>query len=495
MANSIHINNPLEGNKHDSSPTTIKFGENKLEENKRREWLKYKKPHVYNKVIQFNDKLARGEGVPIIQFQYNYECNFKCEHCSIEKFQMTRKEEKESGRRYFNMDDVRELSKQADEMGISTFVITGGEPLIFRDFDELVEAIDPNKFWIVSDTNGWNLDDERAKHLKEIGVDKIQLSLDGVDATTHDQFRRQAGSWERVMRAIEACKKNDLHVILSTVVWKSRAQSEEFLQYLELAKKLGVGTYVSYAKPVGAYEGRYDQMVTAEDEAYLKELEKKYDVFTHLTPSYGMDIGCIAVKRILPITRYGDVMPCPYIHVSLGNFFEESLKEIIDRGLNLNWFNPKVKMPCVCGVDRSFIDQVVVPSYGDVQVPVHYTEIFSAEDYVNPEKEKTLGLGCNTGGCSCGSNTKSGNSNNKDQIIETIETKDGVIPITWAPPEDTRYKHKLEGEPEYIKDQSKPLKLWDAPSNIKDREGKLHYQRKGNAKANQNAGHIINSAE
>jgi MoaA/NifB/PqqE/SkfB family radical SAM enzyme len=475
MADSKLANKPLGSNS--LNPTPIKFGNNKFEENQRRNWLKHKKPHVYNKVIQFNDKLARGEGIPIIQFQYNYECNFKCQHCSIEKFQMSRKEELVSGRRYFKIEDVKELSRQADEMSLSTFVITGGEPLIFKDFDDLTKAIDPDKFWIVSDTNGWYLDDEKARHLKDIGVDKIQLSLDGVDAATHDNFRRQSGSWERCINAIKACQKVDLHVILSTVVWKDRVRSAEFIEFLKLAKRYGVGTYVTYAKPVGAYEGRYDQMLTANDEAYMRELEAKYDVFTHLTPSYGMDIGCIAVKRILPITRYGDVLPCPYIHASLGNFFEEPLKDIVNRGLNLNWFNPKVKMPCICGVDRSFIDQVVVPTYGDVRVPVHYTKIFKAEDYVDPGKERTLRGVCleNTGA----STHAEVDTKEKTEEIETIQTKDGVIPITWAPPLDTRYTHKLEGEPDYVKDGKQNVKLWDAPSNIKDREGKLHYQRKG----------------
>lgn len=91
----------------ESSPEIIKFGESKFEEEKRREWLKSTKPRVYEKVLRFNDKLAKGEGVPIIQFQYNYACNFKCKHCSIEKFQISRKEELESGRRYFKIDDVK----------------------------------------------------------------------------------------------------------------------------------------------------------------------------------------------------------------------------------------------------------------------------------------------------------------------------------------------------------------------------------------------------
>jgi MoaA/NifB/PqqE/SkfB family radical SAM enzyme len=442
----------------------VKFGVTKFEENKRRDFLKHHKPKVYEKVMRFNDKLARGEGVPIIQFQYNYQCNLRCRHCSIEKFQMKRKDERESGRRYFLMDDVRELSRQADEMGLSTIVITGGEPLSFKDFDELVAAIDPEKFWIVSDTNGWFLDDERARHLKSIGVDKIQLSLDGADPETHDSFRRQPGSWQRAINAVKACQKAGLHIILSTVVWKDRPDSKEFHDFLEMAKELGVGTYVTYAKPTGAFEGRYDQLVTPEDTDYIRMLEQKYDVFTHMTPSYGMDIGCIAVKRILPITRYGDVLPCPYIPISLGNFFEESLKEIVDRGLNLKWFDPKVKMPCICGEDRYFIDMVMSKTWGDVKVPVRYSEIFTASDYVHPEKEKSLfesGLAPDT-------NESADAVASKDEI-EMIMTADGMVPITWAPPEDTRYPHQLDGTPEVPRNVQGHPEIWDAPSNRRER--------------------------
>ncbi len=352
-------------------------------ESNRRNWLRDHKPRVYEKVIRFKEKLNRGESIAIIQFQYNYQCNFHCEHCAIERFQVSPVREKEIGRRFFTLDDVKELSRQADELGLANFVITGGEPLTFQDFDQLVEAIDPAKFYLVSDTNGWFLDEERACHLKEIGLDKIQLSLDGLDAAQHDAFRRKPGSHARVMRAIDACQKAGLHVILSTVVWKDRIRSQEFIDFLEFAKKKGVGTYVSYAKPVGAYEGRFDVMIDEDDLAYMEELEKKYDVFTHLTPSYGLDMGCIAVKRMISVTRYGDILPCPYTHVSLGNFFQEPLKDIIERGMKIKWFDPRYKHSCLCGVrNHPFINAVTKKTYNR-PVPVPYHEVFSDEDYSN----------------------------------------------------------------------------------------------------------------
>ena len=49
--------------------------------------LKEEKPYVYEKMIRLEEKYKRGESIGIIQFQYNYQCNLTCEHCSIKRFQ------------------------------------------------------------------------------------------------------------------------------------------------------------------------------------------------------------------------------------------------------------------------------------------------------------------------------------------------------------------------------------------------------------------------
>ncbi|MBE6384173.1 MAG: radical SAM protein [Lentisphaerae bacterium] len=324
--------------------------------------------------MKFSEKIANNESIAIIQFQYNYVCNFRCQHCSVKHFQG-----KKEGRS-FTLADVRELSRQADELGLANIVITGGEPLVFKDFDQLVEAIDPQKFYITSDTNGWFLDAERAKHLKAIGVDKIQLSLDSLNAAEHDEFRNAPGSHARALRAIDAALDAGLNIILSTVVTHQRVRSDEFIEYLEFAKSKGVGTFVTYAKPVGAWEGNFDALVTRDDMKYVAALADKYNVFTHLTPSYGLDLGCIAVKRMISITQYGDVMPCPYMQTSIGNIFEEPLKDIIERGMNIKWFGKHVST-CLVAESRPFIDKYLVPTYGK-KLPVKWDEIYGPDDMI-----------------------------------------------------------------------------------------------------------------
>jgi MoaA/NifB/PqqE/SkfB family radical SAM enzyme len=276
---------------------------------------------------------------------------------------------------------VRELSRQADEMGLAHIVITGGEPLVFPDFDDIVKAINPQKFYITSDTNGWFLDEKKARHLKKIGVDKIQLSLDSLDAKEHDEFRRKPGSHERAVKAIDASLNAGLNIIIATVVTKQRIRSDEFVEFLEFAKKKGIGTFVTYAKPVGDWEGNYDVLVSKDDMDYMRGLEKKYDVFTHLTPSYGLDLGCIAVKRMVSLTKYGDVMPCPYIHVSLGNFFEEPLKDIIERGMKIRFFGRHVGT-CLIAEDREFINEYEAKRIYGRPLPVPYGDVFGSNDLI-----------------------------------------------------------------------------------------------------------------
>ncbi len=350
----------------------------KPQEQEKRNKLKAEKPRVYEKIMQYKEKAAKGESIAIIQFQYRYPCNYTCEHCSIKRFQLLKKEDVQ--RRAFTISDVRELFRQADEMGLANMTITGGEPLMFPDFDKLVEAIGPDRFYIACDTNGWLLNKGWAKRLKSIGVDKIQPSLDSFYENEHDEFRQKKGSYKRVMKAIDLCLEAGLNVMLQTVLTKHRASSKEFFELLEFAKAKSVGLYVCYAKPVGAYEGNMSCLITQEDADKVREYEKNYNVFTHMTPTYELNLGCITVKRMVSVTRYGDIMPCPYIHVSLGNFFQESLKNIIERGMRIKWFR-EYHQECIMGENAEFI-KLITDKIKGRPLPISYQEVFKPEDFI-----------------------------------------------------------------------------------------------------------------
>jgi MoaA/NifB/PqqE/SkfB family radical SAM enzyme len=111
----------------------------------------------------------------------------------------------------------------------------------------------------------------------------------------------------------------------------------------------------------------------------MEELEKQYKVFTHLTPAYGLDMGCIAVKGMFSVTQYGDVLPCPYIHISIGNIFEEPLKDIIKRGLDIKYFGEHVDT-CLIAEDRAFIKKYIEGRVYNKPLQVPSKDVFTDED-------------------------------------------------------------------------------------------------------------------
>lgn len=342
-------------------------------EQKRRAYLKETKPRVFEKVSQFTEKYNRGESIALIQLQYSYRCNMLCEHCSIKSYQKNA-----AGKKSLTPSDVAELARQADELGLARFVISGGEPTTFPDIDELVAAIDPKRFFINCDSNGYLLA-EKAKHLKDIGIDRIQLSIDSLNPEEHDEFRHKPGAWKRAMEGIEECQKVGLPLYIQTVVTKQRLYSEEFENFVQFFNNKGLGVFISFAKPVGAYAGHYESMIDVYDLAYEREMEKKYHLFTHLTPGYGIEMGCVGVKGFISVTQYGDVQPCPYFHCSIGNIFETPLSEILKTGMSIKYFGEHYD-ECFLAENVEWVKKYIEgPIYGK-PVPVSYREIFSEED-------------------------------------------------------------------------------------------------------------------
>lgn len=352
------------------------------EELRKRNDLAVRKPYVAAKLARIADMEERGEISPIIRLEKSYLCNFQCTHCSAEYY-MDRHLQKViqivDERQKMDLEDVRRISREADEAGLARFVITGGEPLVMKDFDAVVAAIDPDKHYIITDTNGWFLDEARARHLKSIGVEKVQLSLDSFVESAHDEFRNKKGSYKRVMRAVDASLDAGLNLILSTVLVKGRARAKEFEDMCRFATDRGIGLYVSYAKPTGSCSDHPEFVIDKEDADIVRDLERRYKVFTHMTPSYGSFKGCITTKGIITVTSTMEITPCPYIDMSIGNLRTTPLKEILARGMANPWMGP-YRPDCIIGEDPQFIALHAEKTRGAKLLPVPYGKGFGDHD-------------------------------------------------------------------------------------------------------------------
>ena len=255
------------------------------------------------------------------------------------------------------VEDIADISQQADALGFGQFVISGGEPLMYPDFDDIVKAIDPHKFWITTDSNGWYLNLFEALHIKEVGVDKVQLSIDSVEFGKHDQFRQKPGAYKRALDAIANCKEAGLKVLIQTVVDKQRVHKAELIEFIKYFNGMDLPVCILYAKPVGGWKGHPEVMLDQNDIDFVESLAETHNVFSHLTKSYNWAGGCIAMKRMINITKYGDVNPCPVMQeYSIGNVFDEPLADIVSRGdKQFSVCNPT----CPMATDMEFINGLI----------------------------------------------------------------------------------------------------------------------------------------
>lgn len=344
---------------------------NEIEQAKR-EKIKREKPLVYEKMLQIVDREKRGELVCRIDIGYNYACNLKCLHCMADKFE--RKE------RSLTIEDLHNIAEQADALGWCQFNISGGEPLILKNFDEVLLALMPDKFHIGISTNGYFLTPKKAKHLKEIGLDKVMISIDSIDPKLHNENRDDQEAYEKAIAAIWAAKEADLDVILQTVITHDNCQTQATIDLAKFASKHGFSVDLIVAKPLGEWEGRYDVLITPSDAKFLRKLHEQYpavrrDVF----PSYGRGGGCGVFRKCFHISQWGDVFACVFLHISLGNIFKDTLKTIVERSLKIKPLQ-KNQALCRAGEDRKFIEKYCTRFYNKPK-PVFHTEIFDKEDY------------------------------------------------------------------------------------------------------------------
>ena len=103
---------------------------------------------------------------------------------------------------------------------------------------------------VVLATNGTLLTPELVEKLKEAGVQRLSISIDGATANTHNEFRGMPGAFERTLAGIEILRKADFPFQINTTI--SRRNLEEIPKTFELAKELGAVAYhVFFLVPTG----------------------------------------------------------------------------------------------------------------------------------------------------------------------------------------------------------------------------------------------------
>ncbi|MDP3041326.1 MAG: radical SAM protein, partial [Candidatus Omnitrophota bacterium] len=96
---------------------------------------------------------------------------------------------------------IKSLAELTDKKIILDLI--GGEPLMRSDISDLIKTSSSYGLTTTLCTNGYLLDMEMVKLLYDSGLNRLSISLDSLNEQTHDTIRGKAGSYSRVMRALE----------------------------------------------------------------------------------------------------------------------------------------------------------------------------------------------------------------------------------------------------------------------------------------------------
>lgn len=164
-------------------------------------------------------------------FELTDLCNFSCVHCF--------RTEAKGAPRYLDKTVIdRVLDQAAAYNGLDLVALTGGEPTLHPEFVDIVATIANRGHDLTFISNASRIDATLDAILPYLGaVRSVAFSLDGGDATTHDQIRRRPGSFRQVVGAITRCRNEGLEVHVNSVV--TRANADELEAIVALAARLG----------------------------------------------------------------------------------------------------------------------------------------------------------------------------------------------------------------------------------------------------------------
>jgi radical SAM protein with 4Fe4S-binding SPASM domain len=226
-------------------------------------------------------------------------------------------------------------------------------------------------------TNGTLLTKENVKRLKQTGVHYVEVSIDGATASTHDAFRGVQGAFEKAVTGIRNAVEEDLCACIASTATKSNLA--EFPAIIDLAEEIHAErfTYFNFI-PTGRGKAHYEEDLSAEEREtlmrYLLNRMSKGCKTTILTtapqlarvalqcqgpagtgevmmPMAHMQTakvsrkavpladfigGCGAGRLYCSLSPQGDVHPCVFLPVNVGNLKTEKFGDV---WLNSELFN------------------------------------------------------------------------------------------------------------------------------------------------------------
>ncbi len=157
----------------------------------------------------------------------NFDCNLACDYCCVRSSPQTE-------RRALGVDRVRQLAAEAVAAGVSELILTGGEPFLLPDIDEVVAACTAQLPTTLL-TNGMLFKGNRLERLRRMDRQRLtlQISIDSATPEIHDSHRGKR-SWERAVDGIRIAHEEGFRVkVAATLPAEQMHELEPFHDFLD----------------------------------------------------------------------------------------------------------------------------------------------------------------------------------------------------------------------------------------------------------------------
>jgi MoaA/NifB/PqqE/SkfB family radical SAM enzyme len=260
-----------------------------------------------------------------------------------------------AGEKELDTDSFRRIIGEFARLGTPGLGFTGGEPMLREDIYDLLACTRQHRMITHLNTNGYFVDDTAARRLIAVGVESVNISLDGARPETHDRIRGHAGAFTRATDAVGRLnrlrqqERASLRIKIVAVI--DETNLDEIPDMISLSRDLGADCIefiprqplsdadLAAGHPVAVDEAllaRVDRMV-----AYIRMAGKEggdienspahLRLFRSAMAGLPSPVRCRAGYNSLLVDCYGDVFTCfPFISWGkpAGNVREGSLVDL-----------------------------------------------------------------------------------------------------------------------------------------------------------------------
>lgn len=239
-------------------------------------------------------------------------CNFRCTYCMPKEI-FDKDHTYLSSTAMLNFAEIERVARAAAQLGVTQLRLTGGEPLLRKNLEQLVASLsrlkseDGERIRLAMTTNG-SLLERKASVLRQAGLHRITVSLDAIDEQVFRRMNDVDFSVDTVLRGIDAALASGLAPVKVNIVVKRGVNDDQILPLIEHFRGSGAILRFIEFMDVGSTNGwKSDHVLPSDDIVSLVQehhaLESlAHDRFGETARRYKLADGSLEIGLISSIT-------------------------------------------------------------------------------------------------------------------------------------------------------------------------------------------------